>query len=258
MTSAAGTEIAAVVLAAGAGTRLRPLTDRCPKALCPVDNVPLLDRVLDRLARLGLEGPEHVAVNAQHHAELIAAHVGARAHLSIEHPVALGTAGALGRLREWIAGRATLVCNADAYLDGDTAGMLHGWRGGTTRLLVSYAPDRGDFGPWRYVGSALMPWTAVRRLEPVPSGLYEVSWRDAPPDLSPFAGTAYDCGTPADYLAANLHASGGRSVVGKGARVDGELVRSVVWPGGVVHSGERLVDAIRTGDGLTVHARVDH
>jgi ADP-glucose pyrophosphorylase len=41
-------------------------------------------------------------------------------------------------------------------------------------------------------------------------------------------------------------------VVGEGAVVEGELVRSVVWPGGVVRRGERLVDAVRVGTEITV------
>ena len=49
-------------------------------------------------------------------------------------------------------------------------------------------------------------------------------------DLVPSSAAFEDCGTPADYLCANLAASGGESVVGDGATVDGELVRSVVWP----------------------------
>ena len=61
-----------------------------------------------------------------------------------------------------------------------------------------------------------------------------------------------DCGTPADYLRANLAANGGQSVVGPGAVVDGELVRSVVWAGAHVRAGERLVDAIRATDEVTV------
>jgi hypothetical protein len=44
-------------------------------------------------------------------------------------------------------------------------------------------------------------------------------------------------------------------VVGPGARVDGEVVRSVVWPGASVERGERLVDAIRLDDGSTVLVR---
>ena len=43
-------DVAGVVLAAGAGTRLRPLTDERPKAMCPVGNVPLVDHALARVA----------------------------------------------------------------------------------------------------------------------------------------------------------------------------------------------------------------
>ena len=60
---------AGVVLAAGAGTRLRPLTDLRPKALCPVGGRPLVDLALDRLAaEVGGLGPQWLAVNAHHHA----------------------------------------------------------------------------------------------------------------------------------------------------------------------------------------------
>jgi hypothetical protein len=246
---------AAVVLAAGRGTRLRPLTEIRPKPLCPVGNVPLIDRVLQRLDGLGLRGPDDVAVNTHHLADQLVAHVDGRAHLSREDPAPLGTAGALGLLRGWIDGRDVLVCNADTYLAGQTARLLRGWSGERSRLLVSYAPDRGDFGPWRHIGMALLPWATVQRLEPVPSGLYEEVWRHDRPELTSFPGIAYDCGTPTDYLAANLHASGGRSVVGAGATVLGELVRSVVWPGGVVRAGERLVEAVRVGADITVPAR---
>jgi MurNAc alpha-1-phosphate uridylyltransferase len=48
------TELCAIVLAAGAGTRLRPLTLLRPKALCPVGNRPLLDRALELVASVGL------------------------------------------------------------------------------------------------------------------------------------------------------------------------------------------------------------
>jgi NDP-sugar pyrophosphorylase family protein len=104
-----------------------------------------------------------------------------------------------------------------------------------------------------------MPWPAVRDLPAEPSGLYEVSWRPWADRgrlaLTPYHGPFVDCGTPTDYLAANLTASGGTSVVGRGARVDGQVERSVVWPGGVVRAGERLVDAVRVGERLTVLCR---
>ena len=247
------TEPAAVVLAAGAGTRLRPLTDFRPKALCPVDNVALVDLALDRVRPL----TGRIAVNVHHGRDQMEAHLAGRGvHLSLEQPEALGTAGALGRLREWIDGRPTVVANADAWHRFDLSGLLEGWDGERVRLLVVEDHPRGDFGPWRYCGAALMPWPEVEPLPATPAGLYELSWRRAWAEgrleLLPRSGPFFDCGTPAAYLAANLAASGGRSVVGVGARIDGELIRSVVWPDGVVRRGERLVECIRVGESLTV------
>jgi MurNAc alpha-1-phosphate uridylyltransferase len=247
-----------VVLAAGAGRRLAPLTHLLPKALCPVGGRALVDHALDRVAPLASE----VAVNLHHGAAALDAHLPASVHRSFEEPVALGTAGALGALRGWVDGRALLVTNADAWL-ADPPGrsaFVEGWDRERVRLLCVRDPVRGDFGDLRYCGVALLPWRVVAGLEAVPSGLYEVSWRAEAAagrlDLVEHPGPFVDCGTPADYLAANLAASGGRSVVapsavvGAGARVE----RSVVWAGSVVHPGEVLVDAVRAGP-LTVLVR---
>jgi MurNAc alpha-1-phosphate uridylyltransferase len=246
--------LAAVVLAAGAGTRLRPLTDVRPKALCPVDNVPLVDLAIGRVRLLTPD----VAVNVHAARAMMEEHLAGRVHLSVEEPVALGTAGALGRLRAWIDGRATVAVNADAWHRFDLAALVDGWDGDRVRLLVVEDPARGDFGTWRYCGAAVLPWSEVADLPETPSGLYEVSWRrlaeEGGLDLVPAHGPFFDCGTPADYLAANLAASGGESVVGEDARVEGELVRSVVWAGGVVGAGERLVECVRVGSSLTVPA----
>lgn len=244
-----------MVLAAGLGTRLRPLSDVRPKALCPVGNVPLVDLALARLDGLC----EAVAVNVHAGREEMERHLAGRpVHISVEEPAPLGTAGALGRLRDWLGGRPVLVGNADAWHRNDVGLLLDGWDGARIRLLAVRDPGRGDFGPWRYIGSALIPWADVARLEPVPSGLYELAWRPAEADgrLEIIAGEGpfFDCGTPSDYLAANLAASGGASVIGAGAVVEGEVIRSVVWPGGVVAPGERLVESIRVGRDLTVAA----
>jgi NDP-sugar pyrophosphorylase family protein len=245
--------LAGVVLAAGAGTRLRPLTYVRPKALCPVDNVPLVDGALAQVTGVTSD----VAVNVHHGRALLESHLAGRdVHISIEEPDALGTAGALGRLRSWIDGRPVLVANADAWRADGLGRLVDGWDGEQVRLLVTHDPDRGDFGPWRYAGAAVMPWAEVRGLEPTPTGLYESSWgpleKQGRLELVDTDGAFFDCGTPSDYLAANMAASGGVSVVGEGSVVEGELVRSVVWPGGVVPAGERLVDAVRVWDWLTV------
>jgi N-acetyl-alpha-D-muramate 1-phosphate uridylyltransferase len=249
-------DLAGVVLAAGAGTRLRPLTRLRPKAVCPVGGRPLVDLALARLAPWCAPGPRGVAVNAHHLAEQVAATVGDRAHLSCEEPVALGTAGALGALLDWLDGRDVLLTNADAYLPGGLAELVEGADRERCRLLcVPAGPAGTDFasagGPLRYVGACLLPWALVRGLRPEPTGLAEVLWRAEEAagrlDLVRSDATAVDCGTPADYLRANLHASGGESVVGAGAVVEGTVERCVVWDGAHVGPDEHLVEQVRAG-----------
>jgi MurNAc alpha-1-phosphate uridylyltransferase len=244
--------LAAVVLAAGAGSRLGPLTRIRPKALCPVGNVPLVDAAIERARRV----TPAIAVNLHHGRVLLEAHLAGRVHLSVESDRALGTAGALGNLRAWLAGRPSLVLNADAWHDADLAGFVAGWDGERVRLLVV---GGGNLGPTTSVVAALHPWSDVQRLPPEPSGLYERSWRPhahrGQLDVAPYEGPFHDCGTPAHYLAANLAASGGASVVGAGATVSGEIDRCVVWPGAAVRRGERLRDAIRADERTTVLVR---
>ena len=244
---------AGVVLAAGLGTRLRPLTNLLPKALCPVNNEALLDRALTQVGAYA----DDLAVNAHAHAEAIVGHVGDRAYVSVE-PELLGTAGALGQLSAHLDGRDVLLANCDAWRTGDLGLLVAGWDGMRPRLLCADVGEAADFGDLRYAGACLLPWAAVRDLPAEPSGLYEQVWRPAYEraelDLVTTPETFIDCGTPAEYLRANLVASGGQSVVGPGAEVHGQLVRSVVWPGGYVGPDERLVDSIRAGRDVTVRA----
>lgn len=196
------------MLAAGRGKRLRPLTDVRPKPLMTVGGRTLLDRALDRVA----PHVRHTAVNAHHLAEqIVDALAGRDVHVSVEEPEALGTAGALGRLRPWIDGAAVLVSNADAfYLGEPVTDLLAGWDGERPRLLCTRTDTPSAFGDLLYVGSALLPWWSVERLEPVPSGLYEVSWRDLYAagrlDLAVTDIEAFDCGTPADLRRADAAA----------------------------------------------------
>ncbi len=192
-----------------------------------------------------------MAVNAHYRAAEVRAHVGEAATVSEEQPEALGTAGALGALRTWLAGRPVLVTNADTYLPGGVAALVDGWDERRIRLLCRDVGRPADFGDLRYVGACLMPWAFVAPLAAEPSGLYEVLWRRelerGTVELVTTADVAIDCGTPDDYLAANLHASGGASVVGPGAVVEGTLDRSVVWPGAYVAPGEHLSRTVRAG-----------
>jgi len=260
--------VVGVVLAAGAGTRLQPLTRLRPKAMCPVANRPLVDWALDRACTTPLQ---RLAVNVHHGRQSLEAHLhririhdgGVRApavevplHVSVEEREALGTAGALGHLRPWIDGAGTLVLNADAWSPGSLEAFVGGWDGERVRLLLA-GDDRLE--PTSKVAAALMPWSEVSRLEACPSGLYETSWRAAEAEgrleVVRFDGPFVDCGTPAQYLAANLAASDGTSVVEPGARVEGTLDECVVWADAVVGPGEHLRQAIRLAGSLTVLVR---
>jgi GTP:adenosylcobinamide-phosphate guanylyltransferase len=246
--------IAGVVLGAGAGERLRPLTAVRPKVLCPVGDRPMIDHALARFEGV----TDSVAVNVHHGRALMEAHLGGRVHLSFEREVALGTAGALGLLRSWIDTRPVVVVNGDTYCPSSIGVLLDGWDATTIRVLV---PTGQTFGPNVVIAGALMPWADVSPLLAEPSGLYEMSWRDAGADgrieVVYLAADApcIDCATPAAYLDANLAWSGGESVVGAGAEVRGTLEQSVVWPGAVVHHDEHLVRAIRAHQRLTVMVR---
>lgn len=116
----------AVVLAAGRGARMRPLTEQLPKPLIRVAGRALIDRALDRLADAGVE---RVAVNLHHRPELV------RGHLSLRHAPEIvfsdesdglldtggGVLQALARLQP--AGP-FFVVNADAlWLDGKESAL---------------------------------------------------------------------------------------------------------------------------------------
>ncbi len=67
-----GNTMKAMIFAAGMGTRLRPLTDRIPKALIPVGGVPMLDLLVRRLAHAGVSD---IVINVHHHADLMKQHI---------------------------------------------------------------------------------------------------------------------------------------------------------------------------------------
>ncbi|WP_250030393.1 nucleotidyltransferase family protein [Paractinoplanes maris] len=274
------TAVAGVILAAGEGQRLRPLTELLPKALCPVGNVPLLDRALTRLTGLGLSGPDDVAVNAAYLADQVVRHVGDRAHLSVEPDGPVGTSGGVGRLKSWIDGRGALVGNADAYLADptrdpgkDIAALLDGWDGETVRMLSkpTLPGTTGGFSGRRFTGFSLLPWRYIQHLSPEQSDLVRTVWRPAEAEdsleLINFDGVYIDTGTPADYLLANLHSTQGaslihptatitgtvtNSVVGAHATVHGTVTRSVLWPTAHVPAPESLTSSIRAPGPLTV------
>jgi NDP-sugar pyrophosphorylase family protein len=70
----------AIILAAGIGRRLRPITDEIPKALLPVIDRPIIDIVIDRLRKTGVE---KIGINLFHHARIIADHLAGTAGIQV-------------------------------------------------------------------------------------------------------------------------------------------------------------------------------
>ena len=108
----------AVVLAAGLGTRLRPLTDATPKPLLPVWGEPMLERILRMLEEWGVE---EIAVNAHHLAakvqDFCAARKGkAKVTVSVEEEI-LGTGGVLNPLRGFLGDEPFWLVNGDIVVE---------------------------------------------------------------------------------------------------------------------------------------------
>ena len=126
-----------MVLAAGLGTRLRPVTDALPKPLVELNGRTLLDHAIDRLAGAGVE---HVVVNTHYLASRIAdqlAHRAGSPHIEIaEEPELLETGGGVANALPSLGG-IFYVVNADVFwLDGKDPALL--------RLAHAFDPERMD------------------------------------------------------------------------------------------------------------------
>jgi mannose-1-phosphate guanylyltransferase len=116
----------AFLLAAGVGSRLRPITDTIPKCMVLINDRPLLDIWLDALHRAGVD---EVLVNLHHLPEVVRCYVAARTtppavHTTFE-PELLGSAGTLVANREWIQDEEFfLACYADNLTDFDLLSLV--------------------------------------------------------------------------------------------------------------------------------------
>jgi NDP-sugar pyrophosphorylase family protein len=126
------------VLAAGAGTRLRPLTDVLPKPLAPVGGRPVVVRLLDRLEPLGLDA---VAMNLHHGADLIEQVVAGRGVDCLREEWLRGTAGALAGAESFLrAGGDFLVLSSDGAHDVDLGAFVERHR--SSRALATITVKR--------------------------------------------------------------------------------------------------------------------
>jgi mannose-1-phosphate guanylyltransferase len=266
-------KVAGMVLCAGLGTRLRPLTERVPKPAVPVCGVPLVRYALGLLAGAGIRRAlvnlHHLPEAMEAEARAAAAALGLALAVSRE-PVIAGTGGALREARPLLAGAdAVVVVNGDVLFDVDLGSALvaHAASGALATMVLLAMPAgaryatveldeggrvrriAGRFGPG---GEGLTPWhfPGVHVLSPalldlVPAAPFEadVNRHVYPPLMARglvrgVVTTGYwnDLGAPDRYLAANLDVAAGRVPLGRFGLAPPRRVApdAVVEPGAVV------------------------
>ncbi|MEE9139516.1 MAG: nucleotidyltransferase family protein [Alphaproteobacteria bacterium] len=141
----------AIVLAAGLGTRLRPVTEELPKPLVAVAGETLIDRILDRLVAAGIT---RAVVNTHHMAERLEAHLAARPAPRIEisrEDELLETGGGVAKAMAKLKPAPFYAINGDVlWLDGTRSALkrlAEAWREGDmdALLLVHPVARAGDY-----------------------------------------------------------------------------------------------------------------
>jgi len=142
---------AGMVLAAGLGTRMRPLTDRVPKPLVRLKERALIDHVLDRIAAAGVA---RAVVNVHHHADALETHLRQRKNpkieISDERGVLLDTGGGVVRALPKLGSGPFLIHNSDSvWIEGvgsNLERMFASWDGGAMDSLMLLASATTSLG----------------------------------------------------------------------------------------------------------------
>ena len=128
----------AMVLAAGLGTRMKPLTDTGPKAMIEVAGHKLIDRVLDRLEQADVQT---VVVNVHHHADTLEAHLRTRKTLKIEisdeRGALLDSGGGVKKTLPLLGQEPFFVMNADTI-------WIEGFKPNLPALGAAFDPEKMD------------------------------------------------------------------------------------------------------------------
>jgi mannose-1-phosphate guanylyltransferase len=141
--------VKAFLLAAGVGSRLRPITDVTPKCMLTVGDRPMLDIWLDALCRAGVD---EVLVNLHHLPDVVSCHIAARtappAVRTFFEPDLLGSAGTLVANRRWVEGEELfLACYADNLTDFDLRTLIDAHREhGPVATLTVFHSERPSAG----------------------------------------------------------------------------------------------------------------
>jgi NDP-sugar pyrophosphorylase family protein len=286
----------AMVLAAGLGTRLGPLSDLRAKPAMPVAGQPLIRRIVSWLAAGGVTD---VVVNLHHRPASIAAvlgdgcDLGVRIRYSWEQPTLLGSAGGPRLALPLLGVETFFLVNGDTLSDVDLAALSARHEDAGARVTLAVVPNRD---PLKYGGVRLDPRGAVTgfarrgaaaqgtshftgvqiveasvfralspgRPEATIGGAYDALLATAPGTIVADVSNAgfLDIGTPDDYLAASRALSGPGNpglAPDRSARIDptATLEDTILWEDVSVGASARLESCILT-DGVSVPAGSVH
>lgn len=274
-----------MILAAGYGTRLRPITYTLPKPLVPVANRPLIAWAVDDYLRVGID---EIVVNVHHLPDSIIryltnAYPRCRFHFSHEQEI-LGTGGALRRVRSLFETQEEcFVVNGDTIQSPPYAKLSSSRRerGAVAALTLRHPPAHDRFTPVFFEGGRITGFgsgtgeplmfagshcVGTRLFEHLPEkevfGIVEEVYQPLASAGSLAGviddGTWFDIGTPSRYLAASRGLVAG-SLLAPTARVSGACRDSVVGERSVVEGelvGSVVWDDCRIGRGVRLESCV--
>ncbi|HTZ43867.1 MAG TPA: NDP-sugar synthase [Jatrophihabitans sp.] len=143
-------DVDAIVLVGGKGTRLRPLTETLPKPMLPIAGVPYLTHLLSRIRSAGVR---HVIMGTSYKAEVFSEYYGDGSQLGLEleyvvEETPLGTGGAIGNVASLLRGDAALIFNGDILTGCDLTDLLatHRRTGADVSLHLTRVDDPRAFG----------------------------------------------------------------------------------------------------------------
>jgi mannose-1-phosphate guanylyltransferase len=248
----------AMLLCAGLGTRLRPLTDELPKPLVPIGDRALVAHVIEALSRQGVDG---FVLNAHHLPEILssfAKSLDIEAQVVLEAEI-LGTAGGIRGALPLLGPPPVLVHNGDILCDAPCAALLErASEGGLWLAIADRVRGEGSVGldaaghivrlrgerfaeearGGDYIGVCALGGDVLAELPERGCLIGDVALprlrSGGAVGVVPIAGAWSDAGDPRSYLDANLAwlaAQGMKEWVAAGAEVEGELHSSIVGAG---------------------------
>jgi mannose-1-phosphate guanylyltransferase len=283
----------ALVLTAGLGTRLRPLTNVRAKPAIPVAGIPMIRRIAGWLVA---QGVADLVLNLHHRPETITAclgdghDLGARIRYSWELPRILGSAGGPRLAQPIVGADPFFVVNGDTLTDVDLPGLADAHAASGALVTLALVPNRefhryggvqldakrhvtgfvrrgpGAQGSYHFIGVQMVHGEVFDRLEagtPASSigGVYD-AWIAARPGAIcgvVYDAQFYDVGTAGDYWRTAFAVAAAEAVpgwnLGSDVRIDASarVVQSVLWDDVQVNADVQLNECIVT-DGVIVPA----